>query len=155
VQQCLYGRELREKAMKKSLAFCVAATVLSSGLWVGQAKADVAPPPGYIEQCTVAIQQVGGKSCIACPSGRSDMTACEKQYAAQGYVKSCSSYGASVWTEVWCIGKSDAGGVDAGAAEPPTNPVGGCGCRTSTQPSRVAATMMVLLGAAMLIRQRR
>ncbi len=136
--------------MRKSLLLSVLVALLSSGLCIGQARADVAPPPWYVEQCTLEKQQVEGKSCVTCPSGRGDMTACENQYAGQGYTKACNSYGASVWTEIWCLGGSDAGAGDAGVAVPPNGLPEGCSCRSAAQTTGPWGTALMVIGAAIL-----
>jgi hypothetical protein len=67
------------------------------------ARADVPPGPGYIESCTVELQQIGGTECVACGDAyHGDREACARKLAPQGYARRCKSRGASVWTEVWC-----------------------------------------------------
>ncbi|PKN54658.1 MAG: hypothetical protein CVU56_25375 [Deltaproteobacteria bacterium HGW-Deltaproteobacteria-14] len=66
------------------------------------ALADVPPPPGYVEQCTVDKQQQEGEECVACGTYHGERDKCEKLYGEAGYGKRCSTGGASVWTEVWC-----------------------------------------------------
>lgn len=68
---------------------------------VNLAFADIAPPPGYVEQCTVAKQQKAGQECRACGSSFMGRKECAK-LGAQGFKEQCRSQGASVWTEVWC-----------------------------------------------------
>ena len=90
--------------------------------------ADLAPPPGYVEPCTVDKQQKSNETCIACSTYHAEPDACVKQHAGRGFAHRCRSRGASVWTEVWCKPSSgvdvastlpgpDASGVDA--ASPP------------------------------------
>lgn len=70
-------------------------------LLVGLAIADVPPPPGYEEQCTVEKMQVDGlvcKECSASFQGREECEALEKEE----YVAKCKTNGASVWKEVLC-----------------------------------------------------
>ena len=65
------------------------------------ARADVPPPNGYVEDCTVQRQQQKGEECQACKAwygGREDCVALE----GQGYVSRCRTRGASVWGEVLC-----------------------------------------------------
>jgi hypothetical protein len=52
--------------MKQSLVygFTVSALLVLGGAKI--AFADVAPPVGYVEQCTVEKQQAAGKACVAC-----------------------------------------------------------------------------------------
>ncbi len=118
---------------------------LSAG-YLPTAWADVPPPSDYVEECTVAKKQVSGMACVACQNDyRSFATdagdPCQTQYAGQGYAKLCKSWGASVWTEVWCRGEPDAGNNVT-----PT-PAGGCSCRTGESPSNGSFAAVLVLGA--------
>ncbi len=67
------------------------------------ALADIPPPEGYVESCTVKKVQAAnsGQACVSCDGwhgGREDCEALE----AQGYTLNCRTAGASVWTEVHC-----------------------------------------------------
>lgn len=77
------------------LTFLIQATLISS------VYADVPPPEDYQETCTVEIQSENGDECISCSAYR-EMNDCESTYGAEGYTKNCQSWGATVWTEVWC-----------------------------------------------------
>jgi MYXO-CTERM domain-containing protein len=117
-----------------------------SACYLPTALADVPPPDGYVEECTVAKKQVSGRSCAACQNdyrsfATSAVDPCQSQYASQGYEKICKSWGASVWTEVWCRGEADAGNE----VTPP--PAGGCGCRASARNARGPFLGMLILGA--------
>lgn len=104
--------------------------LLASFVGLPKARADVPPPADYVETCTVAKQQVGGKSCVACSTYYAEVDKCKNQYTPEGYSKACKSWGASAWTEVWC--KPGATPGVAGAAsidDDPTNPQGTCSCR--------------------------
>ncbi|MCK6537417.1 MAG: hypothetical protein L6Q84_30985 [Polyangiaceae bacterium] len=102
---------------------------LAAGLLLAPtAFADLAPPPGYVEPCTVEKQQKSNETCITCSTYHAEPDACVKQHAGRGFSHRCRSRGASVWTEVWCKPSSgvdvastlpgpDASGVDA--ASPP------------------------------------
>ena len=84
--------------MKKSILFL---GIIAS--WIPTAHADLPPPPGYEEKCTIAKQQQIGEKCISCGDAyHSDVDACKIKYEPQGYVKKCQTSGASVWTEIWC-----------------------------------------------------
>lgn len=84
------------------------------------ARADLPPPPGYVESCTVEKQQGAGESCLACGDAyHGDVDACQRQHAGDGFARRCRTSGASVWTEVWC--KKSAGGP-APAVEAKTEP---------------------------------
>lgn len=93
--------------------------------------ADLAPPPGYVEPCTVEKQQKSNETCIACSTYHAEPDACVKQHAGRGFAHRCRSRGASVWTEVWCKPSSgvdvastlpgpDASGVDAASPAVPS-----------------------------------
>ena len=129
------------------LLVCVAITIGNAQL----ALADVAPPAGYVEQCTVEKQQAPGKSCVACPNDYRSFVGdagdkCVQQYEPQGYTKVCKSWGASAWTEVWCTGD-----LDAGTAV--TAPVGSCsGCRTAPRQSSGPLMTLLILGTLLLTR---
>lgn len=145
--------------MKQSIIHGFLLGITFSVGYVPLASADVAPPIGYVEQCTVEKQRAVGKSCVACPNDyRSFLadagpSACQAQYEPQGYTKACKSYGVSAWTEVWCRSDPDAGG-DV------TTPTGGCaGCRTSAKRSwgPMAGLLMLgtLLTTRLLVRRKR
>lgn len=78
------------------------------------ARADIAPPSGYVESCTVDNEQVPDKPCLLCGDAyHGDVDACEKKHAGAGYERRCRTSGASVWNEVWC----------KTSATPPASPV--------------------------------
>ena len=77
--------------------------------FVPAARADIPPPPGYVEGCTAAKQQKRGETCIECRDAyHADREACTRKWTQQGYTQRCKTSGASVWTEVWCA-TTDAG----------------------------------------------
>jgi len=76
------------------------------------ALADVPPPEGYVESCTVANHQSDTVECQKCDAyhgGREPCEALEKQ----GYTRQCKTRGASVWDEVMCRPKGAASGDGA------------------------------------------
>lgn len=77
------------------------------------AHADVLPPPGYVEVCTVAQQQTGGARCEECRASFQDANACATRFASTQLQQRCKTSGASVWTEVWC---------ETGVTTDPTTP---------------------------------
>ena len=122
--------------MKKfyGLAFC---------FWLGMisvAWADVAPPPGYVEQCTLEKQQVQADTCTLCPSSYQDPEKCKKEWEAKGYEKRCQSRGASVWNEVWC---------KVGSTKPSTKT--GTGCSILGQPATPSQNWWLLLSFLVLL----
>jgi hypothetical protein len=78
--------------------------LLGAGVLVGgSARADVAPPPDYVESCTVARQQAPGEQCQACDAWHGDREICARTLASSaGWAKRCQTRGASTWTEIWC-----------------------------------------------------
>lgn len=110
---------------------------LACVLGSGTARADIPPPDGYVENCTIEKQQRPGMECVACQATHS--TPC----SVASYTRQCSTYGASVWTEIWCYtdggpglntggspgtgGGANTGG-STGTAGQPTLPDGGCNC---------------------------
>lgn len=66
------------------------------------ARADIPPPPGYTEQCTVAKQCKKSEEGDACRAWHGDREVCQKRHASDGFVYKCKTRGASVWTEVYC-----------------------------------------------------
>ncbi len=70
------------------------------------AHADIPPPEGYVETCTVALQcgEIEGTSCSAYFGGRTECEALE----AKGWQQMCRTRGASTWSEVFCAQAPDA-----------------------------------------------
>ncbi len=83
---------------------------------VSAARADVPPPEGYVEQCTVELQQHADAICEACGSYYATVQKCPTQYASTPFQKRCQTSGASVWTEVWCRPRTSSDPAVAGAA---------------------------------------
>jgi hypothetical protein len=90
----------------------------------GSALADMAPPDGYVETCTVEQQQGAGETCVDCAVDYTDFDACANTYEPQGYTKSCQTWGASVYTEVFCKAVED-GGSGGSAGSGATTATGG------------------------------
>jgi len=89
------------------------------------ARADIAPPPGYVEQCTLEkLQKDGTKTCQACSTYFREPDKCEQQFAKTAYTKACRAGGASTWTEMWCKpkGKDDKDGPLVPQAPPSETP---------------------------------
>lgn len=104
------------------------ALALSSLLMARSASADVAPPPGYVEKCSVEKQRGAGEDCVACSTYFAEADACQKKHAPRGYAERCRTRGASTWTEVWCKPSSAAAVSslaeprDAGGGDPVPQP---------------------------------
>lgn len=80
------------------------AAVLS---WAPSIWADLAPPPGYVEPCSIDNARQTGEECKSCSTYFAEADACQKQYGARGYALRCKTRGTSTWSEVWC--KANAG----------------------------------------------
>lgn len=63
--------------------------------------ADIAPPRGYVEKCSIETQQKSGEQCRLCGASFQGRDECTR-LTSQGYQERCRTYGASVWQEVWC-----------------------------------------------------
>ncbi len=89
----------------KRLTVLGSASVLTvlAAFCASPAHADVAPPPDYVEQCTVTNHQGPRSECVKCGDAyHGEPEACSSRYAAAGYTRSCRTGGASTWDEVWC-----------------------------------------------------
>jgi len=84
------------------------AALLVGSLWCGLARADIAPPPGYVESCSIEKQCGKNEEGDACRAWHGDRDACKKKHEKDGFVYRCKARGASVWTEVWCRSKAKA-----------------------------------------------
>lgn len=95
-------------------------------LVVSLAFADIAPPDGYVETCTVerACAAGEGKTCRASFQGPGDCAT----LAAEGWTKTCQTPGASVWTEVYCRPGAGGAAASTAASTQPAPPAtqGGC-----------------------------
>jgi hypothetical protein len=91
------------------------ALALSTSLLVASiARADLAPPPGYDEPCTLEKVQKDGQDCKLCKTYHGNPPDHCSTEAGEGYSQSCRTSGASVWSEVWC--------KPAGGAAPSPSP---------------------------------
>lgn len=87
-------------------------------VFANPALADLAPEPGYVEQCTIKNHEGPDTSCTSCRASFKDRDGCAGLMGPQGYTRACRTRGASVWTEVWCKAKDGA----RPAPTPPTEP---------------------------------
>ena len=93
---------------------------LALGTLSSVAQADLAPPPGYVEVCTVDRQQKPNERCELCSKSYfREPDGCKKKLASKGFSQRCRSRGASVWTEVWCRPKDSAAPPPSASAAPP------------------------------------
>lgn len=127
------------KAARALALFAIAGTTTT--LVAGAAHADVPPPPGYVEECTVDLQQHADAVCEACGSYYGTVQKCPTQYASTPFTKRCQTAGASVWTEVWCRPRTSADPAAAGAApqEAPPVPAPTAAPTSPTSPAAPAA----------------
>ncbi len=86
------------------------------------ASADIPPPPGYVETCTIKNQCVGDEVGDLCSAWHGDRDACKKRHANTGFVYKCRTSGASTWSEVWCGPKGSSPFGPKVAPPAPTTP---------------------------------
>ncbi|MEI7892537.1 MAG: MYXO-CTERM sorting domain-containing protein [Myxococcales bacterium] len=79
----------------------MAALGMSLFLFSPVSLADIPPPPGYVEQCTMAKAPGKNDDCLECPAYYGQATRCEA-LGDFAYTSKCRSSGASVWREIWC-----------------------------------------------------
>ena len=133
--------------------------------------ADVAPPPDYVEECTVDQQEGANETCISCNTYHGEPDACSDEWAPQGYEHRCNTAGASVWDEVWCkadetegTGDTPANGDEEETTDEVEETTEGCGdegedglARASIVANSAGAAVCAFLavGALIFIRRRR
>ncbi len=129
--------------MKTLLAACL---VLIAGI----AHADVPPPDGYVEDCTIEKQSAPGLTCESCRAWHGDREACTKTLGVKGYRKMCESHGASVWNEIWCTGEAT---KDSAEGPGPTN--GSESKKTGCEGGATSLLALLAVSLARLVRARR
>jgi hypothetical protein len=113
------------------------------------ARADIAPPPDYVESCTLEKTCPAGEECVLCPADYRDYSStpvCEKNLESLSYVKKCKSYGASFWKEVWC--RPATGSMDASVTILPIDASVGQTVRVLRCPSGVVDASVTTADAA-------
>lgn len=113
---------------------------------ISVARADVPPPDGYIEQCTVARKEQPGTTCEACPNSYESYQGndpCITKYTGTKFAKACRSGGASFWTEVWCDGPPRPDGADSDSDS-------GCTCTHVSIGKSAPTTVPIGLGLVVL-----
>lgn len=92
--------------------------------WAGAANADVPPPPGYVEQCTMDKQKKEGEDCQMSRPWYRERDKGQREWGTKGYTRRCRTSGASVWLEIWCKAAEPAKPAEPAkvAAEPTTQP---------------------------------
>lgn len=114
-----------------------------------EATADLAPPDGYVEQCTVAKKQRSSSECVECRTMRemyANADRCIVLLTPYCFQKVCEALGGSSYPEIWCRAKSasapplpesiasqltGSGAADLSSAPAPTNVT----CAPYTPPS--------------------
>ena len=129
------------------------------------ATADLPPPVGYVEKCTVENHAAPGRACRSCDAYHGGREACEA-LEKEGFVQVCKTRGASVWDEVLCKGAAtpaepgpaDGGAADAGATKPAVDPApskaDGSTSKCSHAPLGALAPWLLLLPVPLLRRRR-
>lgn len=79
--------------------------VVSAVLAAGPARADLAPPPLYVEECTME-NAPKDQECHRCGAFFGNRTWCSDELASYGFSRNCRTRGASVWGEIWCRPKA-------------------------------------------------
>ena len=80
-----------------------AALSVAACLFTTAALADVAPPPGFEEPCSVEKQQLQDEVCQLCDGAwHGDPDKCAKDLSETAFAQRCRTNGASTWSEVWC-----------------------------------------------------
>lgn len=70
-------------------------------------RADIPPPPGYIEQCTVEKQCKNTEEGDACfVADYHQPATCKKKHEKDGFVYKCQAGGGHSWTEIFCRPKA-------------------------------------------------
>jgi MYXO-CTERM domain-containing protein len=115
------------------------------------AAADIPPPDGYKESCTLEAYAKDGRECATCSAWHGGHEQCDP-LEAKGMTSQCKTYGASAWSEVWC------GPAPAPKDPPPATqtPKGarGCGCSTGAAGGAAGGAVALLLGLALVLRRR-
>ena len=72
----------------------------------GAAFADIPPPRGYVEDCTIANVQKDGEECIERSAWHGDVYAAQRYLGDFGYCRRCKTYGATTFGEIYCRQKT-------------------------------------------------
>lgn len=96
----------------------IAGLSLTALLCSGPVGADITPPPGWVEECTIAKQQGRIETCVESPivsmgdphvltdtrgNPAGNREAYFRKLEAEGYVFRCrTGTSGSFWTEIWC-----------------------------------------------------
>jgi len=64
--------------------------------------ADIPPPLGYVEECTIEKKQTHDLVCESCSTGYWAVEACREKFSGTDFYQVCQTRGGSSWGEVWC-----------------------------------------------------
>jgi MYXO-CTERM domain-containing protein len=87
-------------SIMRPLHLLVAATLALT--FAAASRADVAPPTGFVETCTLEKQASPGQECHDCRAYYGNHDHCSNSLSSFGFSQKCRSRGASSWSEVWC-----------------------------------------------------
>lgn len=79
-----------------------ALAALGASTLAGRAAADLPPPHGYVDTCSVETQAKHGTECLGCRAYHGNMDYCDASLGPYGFTQACRGLGASSWGEVWC-----------------------------------------------------
>jgi hypothetical protein len=142
--------------MRSRIASISAALFVAAALSTPAARADVPPPSGYVEECTVERQCPGGRSC-GTYHGESNPE-CAKAAQEAGMEERCHSWGATVGGSVFCPKGAP---VPKKTEKPeksdkPAPRAGGCGgCATSAGGEAIgpASTLAIAIAIGAVVRR--
>lgn len=92
-------------------------TLFATAAFALPAFADVPPPDGYVETCSVAEKEQPGTKCATCDGFGPEPDKCKMQFQGTPYHYVCKTWGATVYTEVWCDGTPKAEETPAAAED--------------------------------------
>ena len=148
--------------------------ILALLLFAPMARADVAPPSGYVEQCTVPRAQKAGEHCVSRRAWREDYWGCGtdkenlprdkackeykkgtkaqccKAWLAAGWTHRCKSRGASAFNMIWCRPRKA-----SDPPQPPVVPARKKGCALVGDAGSGLATLPLLAGLLLVLALRR
>ncbi len=91
--------------MRNVLRLVAVPFAASVALLASSARADLAPPPNYVESCTIE-NAPKDQECHRCGAFFGNRTWCSDELASYGFSQQCRTRGASVWGEIWCRPKA-------------------------------------------------
>lgn len=114
------------------------------------ASADMPPPPGYVEKCTLEREQHHGETCVECAGHLYDREACSRTHGKEGFAQRCISAGASHWREIWC---KRGNGLATQPASSGSAHAKGCTIGDgSSSPASAGAALLAVVASLVLVR---